>query len=443
MLQALSRADLCLGRLDGIARRVPNPDLFVAMYVRQEAVLSSQIEGTQASLTDVLQFEAGLQGEERLKDAEEVSNHVRAMNLGLQRLETLPLSKRLVREIHGILLEDTRGGQLTPGEFRKTQNWIGAPGCTLATARFVPPPPHALHDALDAWERFLHDDSLPAVIQAALAHAQFETIHPFLDGNGRIGRLLITFLLCTRGVLKRPLLYLSAYLKKNRAEYYDRLQAVRDHGHWEQWVKFFLRGIAAAASDATDTADKILDLQTKLREQVTSDARAANLLRAVDYLFLHPPRRGRHGRGLDRREPRHQGRRGGREGAARQLRAGPRAVQRFRTEAEAAVRIGHPSIVQGVRLRPVPGRRALPGDGAPPRGEPRRRAWSARAPPRARPSTAWSRCSRPRAAHDKDILHRDLKPENIFLARAGELIARRSSTSACRRSSATTPSACA
>jgi len=289
MIQALSAADLSLGRLDGIARRVPNPDLFVAMYVRQEAVLSAQIEGTQASLTDVLQFEAGMEGEERLKDAAEVSNHVRAMNRGLERLETLPLSKRLVREIHGILLADTRGGLLTPGEFRTTQNWIGAPGCTLATARFVPPSPSMLHPALDAWERFLHDESLPPVIQAALAHAQFETIHPFLDGNGRIGRLLITFLLCTRGVLKRPLLYLSAYLKKNRAEYYDRLQAVRDHGHWEPWVKFFLRGIAASAGDATDTADKILDLQTRLLDQAKSEGRSSgSLLRAIDYLFQRP-----------------------------------------------------------------------------------------------------------------------------------------------------------
>lgn len=289
MIQSLSASFLSLGRLDGIAQRVPNPDLFVAMYVRQEAVLSAQIEGTQASLTDVLQFEAGMEGEDRLKDAAEVSNHVRAMKHGLERLATLPLSKRLVREIHGMLLENARGGQLTPGEFRTTQNWIGAPGCTLSTARFVPPSPSMLHPALDAWERFLHDESLPAVIQAALAHAQFETIHPFLDGNGRIGRLLITFLLCTRGVLKRPLLYLSAYLKKNRAEYYDRLQAVRDHGHWEAWVNFFLRGIATSATDATDTADKILDLQVRLQDQAKNEGRSApNLLRALDHLFQHP-----------------------------------------------------------------------------------------------------------------------------------------------------------
>jgi len=288
MVNALSEATLHLGRLDGIAARVPNPDLFVAMYVRQEAVLSSQIEGTQASLTDVLQFEAGMEGDARLKDAAEVSNYVRAMNMGLERLATLPLSKRLVREIHGTLLENSRGALLTPGEFRTSQNWIGPAGSVLATARFVPPPPRILHDVLDAWERFLHDESFPPLIQAALAHAQFETIHPFLDGNGRIGRLLITFLLCTRGVLKRPLLYLSAYLKKNRAEYYDRLQAVRENGHWEPWVRFFLRGVAEVARDATATADKVLDLQKDLRQKVMEDGRGPNLLKTLDHLFMHP-----------------------------------------------------------------------------------------------------------------------------------------------------------
>ncbi|MEZ4390964.1 MAG: Fic family protein [Polyangiales bacterium] len=287
-MSTLSEATLHLGRLDGIAARVPNPDLFVAMYVRQEAVLSSQIEGTQASLTEVLQFEAGMDGDARVKDAAEVSNYVRAMNMGLERLATLPLSKRLVREIHCTLLENSRGTLLTPGEFRTSQNWIGAPGCVLTTARFVPPPPRILHDVLDAWERFLHDESFPPLIQAALAHAQFETIHPFLDGNGRIGRLLITFLLCTRGVLKRPLLYLSAYLKRNRAEYYDRLQAVRENGHWEQWVRFFLRGVAEVAKDATATADRVLDLQRELHQKVLEDKRGPNLLKTLDHLFLHP-----------------------------------------------------------------------------------------------------------------------------------------------------------
>jgi Fic family protein len=234
MALALDRASRLLGRLDGVSTQMPNPDLFVAMYVRQEAVLSSQIEGTQASLTDVLQFEEEPEAnEERLRDVAEVSNYVKAMNEGLYRVKTLPLSKRLIREIHHTLLADTRGGQLTPGEFRRTQNWIGPAGCTLATARFVPPPPHVMERALDNLESFLHDESYPPLLVAALSHAQFETIHPVLDGNGRIGRLLVTFLLCQREALKKPLLYLSAYLKRNRMEYYDRLQAVRDNGDWE------------------------------------------------------------------------------------------------------------------------------------------------------------------------------------------------------------------
>ena len=289
LVRLLSEADQSLGRLDGVARLVPNPDLFVAMYVRQEAVLSSQIEGTQASLTDVLQFEAGLDGDERLKDAAEVSNYVRAMNVGIERLATLPLSKRLIREIHAVLMDGTRGGLLTPGEFRTTQNWIGPPGSTLKNARFVPPPPRLLHDALDAWERFLHDESLPALVHAALAHAQFETIHPFLDGNGRVGRLMVTFLLCSRDVLGRPLLYLSAYFKRNRAEYYDRLQEVRDKGAWEPWVRFFLAGVKEVAQNAATTAYRILELQGRLRQKLQQEGKmSGNLLRALDHLFMHP-----------------------------------------------------------------------------------------------------------------------------------------------------------
>jgi Fic family protein len=289
LLRALSRADLALGRLDGIGALVPNPDLFVAMYVRQEAVLSSQIEGTQASLGEVLQFEAGFDCRERLKDVSEVSNHVRAMKVGLARLPELPLSKRFVREIHAVLLDGVRGARLTPGEFRTTQNWIGPPGSTLASARYVPPHPGALHAALDRWERFLHDGALPPLIHAALVHAQFETIHPFLDGNGRIGRLLITFLLCSRGVLRRPLLYLSAYLKRNRAEYYDRLQDVREKGAWEAWVGFFLAGVEQVAREATETARKIMELQGQLREKLLRESRlSANLLRAIDHLYVQP-----------------------------------------------------------------------------------------------------------------------------------------------------------
>ena len=230
MARLLSEANLALGRLDGASMMLPNADLFVAMYVRREAVLSSQIEGTQASLTDVLQFEAGGDGgeTERLLDVEEVVNYVRAMNYGLRRLADLPLSLRLVREIHGELMRGVRGEESTPGEFRRSQNWIGPSGSTLRDARFVPPPPHELLRVLGEWETFLHARSEPVLVTAALAHAQFETIHPFLDGNGRVGRLLITLLLYERGVLARPLLYLSLYLKRNQTEYYDRLQAVRE-----------------------------------------------------------------------------------------------------------------------------------------------------------------------------------------------------------------------
>ncbi len=205
----LSKADRCLGRLDGVTSVLPNPNLFVAMYVKHEAVLSSQIEGTQSTLEDVLQFEIDAHGQDIPKDVEEVVNYVQAMNYGIERLKELPLSLRLIREIHAELLNGVRGENRSPGEFRTSQNWIGAAGGSLANAVFVPPPPFEMKQALDNLEKFLHDDSFPVLIQCALAHAQFETIHPFLDGNGRVGRLLITFLLCERGILQKPLLYLS------------------------------------------------------------------------------------------------------------------------------------------------------------------------------------------------------------------------------------------
>jgi len=260
-----SEADRALGRLDGVATVLPNPDLFVSMYVRQEAVLSSQIEGTQSTLEDVLQFEVDSKGREFPKDIQEVVNYVRAMNYGLERLKTLPLSLRLIREIHGKLLEGVRGSHRTPGEFRTSQNWIGPPGCTLNAATFVPPPVHEMHEALDNMERFLHDNSLPLLIQCGLAHAQFETIHPFLDGNGRVGRLLITFLLCHRQALGRPLLYLSHFLKQHRAECYDRLMAIRNDGDWEGWLKFFVRGVFEVSHKATETARSIVRLREEHR----------------------------------------------------------------------------------------------------------------------------------------------------------------------------------
>lgn len=292
LVRLLSAADRALGRLDGVATVLPNPELFVAMYVRQEAVLSSQIEGTQSTLEDVLEFEAdGPSGTTAPQDVEEVVNYVRAMQYGLRRMEELPLSLRLIQEIHGQLLQGVRGAERTPGEFRRSQNWIGPAGSTLETASFVPPPVHEMHSALGNFETFLHDEeSVPVLLQCGLAHAQFETIHPFLDGNGRVGRLLITLLLCQRGILHRPLLYLSLFLKSNRSEYYDRLMAVRLHGHWEGWLKFFLRGVFDVSQSATQTAQAILHMREQHRQSISDKlgTRAAYGLKLLDILFEQP-----------------------------------------------------------------------------------------------------------------------------------------------------------
>jgi Fic family protein len=287
----LSQADRALGRLDGSIQTLPNPDLFVFMYVRKEAVLSSQIEGTQSSLQDLLAAEARILAPDHPRDVNEVINYVRAMNYGLEHLEHLPVSTRLIREIHTRLLEGVRGSQHQPGELRSTQNWIGPEGCTLAEATFVPPPPHELPNVLRDLEAFLHqDDDMPLLIKIGLAHAQFETIHPFLDGNGRVGRLLITFLLCEREVLAKPVLYLSYYFKRHRSAYYERLQAVRDRGDWEGWLAFFLRGIAAVSAQATDTARRILALREAHRALITAHfGRAAgNGHRVLEYLYEQP-----------------------------------------------------------------------------------------------------------------------------------------------------------
>jgi len=285
LVRLLSDADRALGRLDGVASVLPNPNLFVAMYVRQEAVLSSQIEGTRSTLEDVLQFEADAKGNTVPKDVEEVVNCIRSMNYGLERLKELPLSLRLIREIHAQLLKGVRGGQRSPGEFRTSQNWVGPGNCTLTTATFVPPPVYEMGQSLDNLEKFLHDTSLPVLIHCGLAHAQFETIHPFLDGNGRVGRLLITFLLCQRGVLRQPLLYLSHYLKRHRAEYYDRLMAIRSEGEWEGWLKFFLRGVQEVSRQATDTSRAIIELRELHRQILSGNALGIRLL---EYLFEQP-----------------------------------------------------------------------------------------------------------------------------------------------------------
>jgi Fic family protein len=289
--ERLSNADYALGRLDGAILTLPNPDLFVFMYVRKEAVLSSQIEGTQSSLQNLLAAEARLNDPDTPADVTEVINYVRAMNHGLKRLAELPVSVRLIKEIHAELMRGVRGGRLAPGELRTSQNWIGPGGCTLAEATFVPPPPHEVPQALADLERFLHTDNTPPpLVQVGLAHAQFETIHPFLDGNGRIGRLLITFLLVEKRLLTKPVLYVSHYFKRHRAEYYERLQAVRDAGDWEGWLDFFLCGVVEVSREATQTAAAILRMREEYRARITErlGRAAANGHRIMERLFDQP-----------------------------------------------------------------------------------------------------------------------------------------------------------
>jgi Fic family protein len=291
MWNLLSQADRALGRLDGATDALPNPDLFVFMYVRKEAVLSSQIEGTQASLIDVLEFESQALEPDNPQEVAEVVNYISAINYGLERLKELPVSSRLIREIHQELMKGVRGAERNPGEFRSSQNWIGVGGCSLADATYVPPPPHEMLQSLDNLEKFLHTPQLmPTLIKVGLAHAQFETIHPFLDGNGRTGRLLITFLLCEQNILQRPLLYISYYFKKYRSEYYDRLQAVRDSGNWEGWLKFFLRGVYEVAQEAAATARKIVNLKEEHRQLVLNKMgrRSGNAIALLESLYFRP-----------------------------------------------------------------------------------------------------------------------------------------------------------
>ena len=255
----LSKADLAIGTLSGLGEAVPNPHLLIYPFIRREAVLSSRIEGTQSSLSDLLLFEATSVEKER--DVKEVQNYVRAMEYGLKRLEVLPLSLRFIRELHSILMEGVRGERATPGEFRRSQNWIGAPGCSLDDATFVPPPVPQMLEALDRFEKFLHADSeLPPLTELALIHYQFESIHPFLDGNGRIGRLLNTLFLCQRGILAKPLLYLSAFFEQHRREYYEHLLQVSHKGTWRQWIEFFLTAVIEQAGDSVRRARSLMNL---------------------------------------------------------------------------------------------------------------------------------------------------------------------------------------
>lgn len=286
----LEQANIALGRLEGMSLILPEPSLFLYMYIRKEAVLSSQIEGTQSSLSDLLLFENDATPGVPLDDVTGVSSYVAAMGHGLKRLaEGFPLSLRLIREIHAILLAKGRGQHKQPGEFRRSQNWIG--GTRPGNARFVPPPPDRLMECLDKFEKFLHDDKhpMPTLVKAALAHVQFETIHPFLDGNGRLGRLLITFILCAEKVMTSPLLYLSLYFKTNRQLYYDHLQLVRETGDWEEWLIFFLKGVIQTAHQATDTAKNILQLFEHDNAKIGALGKASVTLSVVHHYFKQTP----------------------------------------------------------------------------------------------------------------------------------------------------------
>jgi len=286
--QFVSNAALALGRLDGISEILPDVDFFIFMYIRKEATLSSQVEGTQATFSDVLKAEAKIEDAEIHKDVDEIRNYILAMNHGLARLKDFPLSGRLIREIHAILLRGVRGEHKYPGEFRQTQNWVG--GSTLKTARFIPPPPHEMNLSIDNLEKFIHhNNEIPILVKIALIHAQFETIHPFLDGNGRIGRLLITFYLCQQGALGKPLLYLSEYFKAHRTEYYDRLDAYHEKDDIEGWLKFFLEGVAITADKAVETTRRILRLREQDVHKVMALGRSsANGKKVLDYLYKSP-----------------------------------------------------------------------------------------------------------------------------------------------------------
>lgn len=287
LVRALSDADRLVGRLAGEGGRLPNPHLLMRPFVRREAVLSSRIEGTRATLGELLASEAGAAVERSPEDLREVGNYVTALEYGMRRLKKLPLSLRLIRELHARLMTGVRGGHATPGEFRRTQNWIGPLGCTLANATYVPPPPDEMTACLERWETFLHDRSLPPLVQVALAHYQFEAIHPFLDGNGRVGRLLITLFLIERGILPTPLLYLSAFFEATRRDYYDHLLDVSTRGEWPAWLQYFLNGVARQAEDALSRAERINNLLVKWRAAVAGAA-SQTPLALVDRLAANP-----------------------------------------------------------------------------------------------------------------------------------------------------------
>ncbi len=284
--RVLSDADRAIGGVAGSGHMLADPQLLIQPLMRREAVLSSRIEGTQASLTDLVAYESA--GTDP-GDALDVSNYVEALNYGLERLERLPLSLRFIREIHEKLMKGVRGGDRAPGEFRRIQNWIGPPGSAVADATYIPPPVAEMHRALDAFEKFIHTSSpLPPLVKTALVHYQFEAIHPFLDGNGRVGRLLIAFVLRAEGVLNQPLLYLSAFFERHRREYYRLLLAVSNRGAWHDWIMFFLRGVAQQARDAGVRIRALIDLRDKYRRSVSGARNAGALQDVVDHLFILP-----------------------------------------------------------------------------------------------------------------------------------------------------------
>jgi Fic family protein len=282
----LSQADAALSELSGLGRYLPNPDLLIAPYVKREAVSSSRIEGTQADLSDLLLFEIEPKRTPPGSDVFEVRNYVAALNLGIRKLNKLPLASRLIRELHAVLMKGVRGDAMTPGEFRRSQNWIGPPGSTLSNATYVPPPPEQMLDCLAQWERFVHERGrLPDLIQCAVLHESFEAIHPFLDGNGRIGRLLITLFLMERQRLSQPLLYLSSYIEQHKRDYYDLLQRIRTDGDWQTWIRYFLSAVRDTARGAIEQSQSILALRDRYRTKLKTEHRALALL---DSLFINP-----------------------------------------------------------------------------------------------------------------------------------------------------------
>ena len=290
IISALSNADRSLGKLSGIGSQLPNPYLLIAPYIRREAVSSSRIEGTLASLGDLFYFEATKSQTPKVPDVKEVENYVRAMEYGIKLLSKLPISTRLIRKIHGVLMKGVRGESATPGEIRKSQNWIGPPGCTIINSSYVPPPVKEMKIALGELESYIHSNPIdPVLIQCALVHYQFESIHPFLDGNGRIGRLLITFFLYERGCLTHPLLYLSSFFEKYREEYYSRLLSISQKGEWSDWLIFFLKGITNQCEAALEDAGKILNLHSKYRILLGGTKKIPETAyRLIDEIFQNP-----------------------------------------------------------------------------------------------------------------------------------------------------------